>query len=176
MYTHEGGKKGRRGRGRKRAKEGERGKRCTCTYHWWQVYIARTAMRNREISSRFITTAAEPFTGLNRYNLHNRGASTTAAGSRGRHYSILRRLSFRTQRKSNLITHHRVVHLLGQMGKQESPLINLFMTLACGANMKNFRCSLDILSATRGKIIGSVPSCTCYFLSKLNKIGLPFAR
>lgn len=87
-------------------------------------------MRNREISSRFITTAAEPFTGLNRYNLHNREANTTAAGSRGRHYSILRRLSFRTQRKSNLITYHRVVHLLGQMGKQESPLINLFMTLA----------------------------------------------
>lgn len=87
-------------------------------------------MRNREISSRFITTAAEPFTGLNRYNLHNREASTTAAGSRGRHYSILRRLSFRTQRKSNLITHHRVVHLPEQMGKQESPLINLFMTLA----------------------------------------------
>ena len=87
-------------------------------------------MRNREISSRFITTATEPFTGLNRYNLHNREANVTAAGSRGRHYSILRRLSFRTHRKSNLITHYRIVHLLGQMGKQESPLINLFMTLA----------------------------------------------
>lgn len=93
-------------------------------------------MRNREISSRFITTATEPFTGLNRYNLHNREASTTAAGSRGRHYSILRRLSFRTQHKSNLITHHRVVHLLGQMGKQEYLLINLFMTLAWSEHEK----------------------------------------
>lgn len=41
--------------------------------------IWHVAMRNREISSRFITTPAQPHSqGLNRYNLHNREKRITA--------------------------------------------------------------------------------------------------
>jgi len=35
------------------------------------IHSTRRAMRNRETSLRFITTATDPFIGLNRYNLYN---------------------------------------------------------------------------------------------------------
>lgn len=87
------------------------------------VYIhgehARGNEKQRDQFTLYNNAGAEPFTGLNRYNLHNRETNLHRRGrfTWSRHYSIPRRPILSRARKSNLITRGGKLEQVEKRGK-----------------------------------------------------------